>query len=266
MIRIFYFSGTGNTLWSARKIAETIGGDCELHNTGTEAYLETITIEADAVVLLFPSYAYGAPVIVRRFVKKAVFKTPYIACFVTFGTTPGGALAEIARILRPKYRGGCYYGRIPAVENYTAIFGPPKANITGRRLALQREATRAAARAVMARQTNRVQTFRPLSSFVSLLFSLGVKIFYRYYRVAPDCDGCGICEKLCPVAAIVIQNKRPVFSGKCEHCQGCLAWCPRQAVQFWRLVSGVPRYHHPEITQADMARRFPAWRTSGPLA
>ncbi|MCL2319399.1 MAG: EFR1 family ferrodoxin [Treponema sp.] len=254
LTKICYFSGTGNTLWSAKKIAALIGGECDLVNIGMEAQKDTITIEADAVVLLFPAYAYGAPLAVRKFLEKAAIKTPYFAAFVTYGTSPGGALAEVARLVRRKEIGVVYFGRIPAVENYIAIFGPQKPKTIERRLGMQTSTTEEAARCVRERRTNRINTFRPLSAFVSLLFSLGVKIFYKWYTVSDKCNGCDICEKVCPVKAITMKDGRPVFSNKCEHCQGCLNWCPQKAIQFVRLKSDTPRYHHPEIKEADIFR------------
>jgi len=254
VIKFCYFSGTGNTLWSAKKIAQQCGEEYELINIGLEAYKDEVTLEADAVVLLFPAYAYGAPLVVHSFAKKAVFKTPYIALFVTHGTVPGGALAEICRILSRKNTAVSYCGRIPTVENYIAIFGPPKADVTERRLGLQRKATDEAVTSLVQRRTNRILTFRPLSAFVSLLFSLGVKVFYKKFGLSSDCDGCGVCEKVCPVSAIVMRNGKPEFSKRCEHCQGCLNWCPQRAISFARVKFGSPRYHHPEISIADISR------------
>jgi ferredoxin len=253
LTKICYFSGTGNTLWSAKKIADMIGGAYELVNIGAAAQKNSV-IEADAVVLLFPSYAYGLPLVVRRFVQNAVFKTPYIAAFVTFGSSPGGTLAALRRILKQKDIEAVYYGRIPAVENYIAIFGPPKEKVTRRRLAIQRQTTEEAARCVIERRVNTVNTFRPLSVFIAWLFSKGVKIFYKRYHVSDECNGCGICEEVCPVSCIVMRDSRPQFSDKCEHCNGCFNWCPLKAIHFGRLKSGTPRYHHPEITVSDMLR------------
>jgi len=252
MTKIYYFSGTGNSLWSAKKIAEIIAGECEMLNIGAEALKDKITVEADAVILVFPSYAYGLPIIVSRFIRNAVFKTPYLAAFVTYGSSPGGTLAAARGFLKRKYKGGVFFGRIPAVENYIAIFGPPKANTTRKRLAMQRDATDQAARAVIERRTNKIHTIHPLSAFISLLFSLGVKIFYKTYKVADDCGGCGICVKICPVSCITMVNNRPQFSGKCEHCNGCLNWCPQKAIHFGRLKSDTARYHHPEISINDI--------------
>ena len=254
MTKYCYFSGTGNSLWSAKKIAELVGGEYELINIGIEVQKEKPVIEADAVVLLFPAYAYGAPVIVRKFTRKAVFKADYIAVFATVGSHPGGAMAEVYKILKRKKMNASYCGRIPAVENYIPIFGSPKPEKLESRLRMQREATEEAARCVMERRNNSINTFRPFSAFVSMLFFLATKIFFKWYRVTNECNGCGICEKLCPVSAITMRNNKPAFSKKCQHCQGCINWCPRRAILFGTIKPNTVRYHHPEIGIAEISR------------
>ena len=231
------------------------GEKCGLVNIGAEIQKNEIAIEieADAIVLLFPAYAYGAPIAVRNFVKRAVFKTGYIASFVTFGTSPGGALAEVCRILRRRKIKSVFSGRIPAVENYIAIFGPQSEKTIEKRVQMQRTATDEAVRIITGRKTNRISTFRPFSGFVSALFSLGIKLFYKWYRVNADCNGCEMCAKICPVSAIAMSSGKPVFSKKCEHCQGCINWCPKQAIEFARVKSGTQHYHHPEVNINDMS-------------
>jgi ferredoxin len=253
LTKIYYFSGTGNSLWSAKRTAQLIGG-CELYNIGVEAQKKEIVIEAEKIILIFPSYAYGLPLIVRRFMKNAVFKTPYIAALVTYGSSPGGTLAALSRILKRKHSGVSFFGRIPAPENYLAIFGVLKTKKLERRLFLQRQATEEAALCINAGKGNRVNTFRPFSAMVSLLFSIGVKILYKFYRISAVCNGCGICKEICPVSAIVMKDERPVFTGKCEHCQGCVDMCPLRAIQFGRVKFGSMGYRHPDVSVSELAR------------
>jgi len=271
MTKIYYFSGTGNSLWSAKKIAQILGDsgeECQLFNIGAMYAKEQLKqpqngeliIQADAVVLVYPSYAFGLPLVVRDFVKKAEFKANnanglYLASFVTYGSTPLGTQGIMRRILKKKKIDNMFFGKIPAVENYLAMFGAPDKQTIEKRSEMQRKATEQAARSVIERKTNRVSTFCPFSTFVVWLFYFGIKIFYKYYRVSDNCSGCAVCEKVCPVSAITMKNSHPQFSSKCQNCQGCVNICPSRAIQFGRVKFGTPGYCHPEIRIGELGAR-----------
>jgi len=268
MTKIFYFSATGNSLWSAKKIACNITSanpsqECELINIGAYAHDDNeIVIEADAVVFVFPSFAYGMPRVMRKFVKKAQFKTPYLAAFVTFGSSPRGTLGSLRRILKKIYAGKMFFGKIPATENYLAIFGTPEVDTIRQRCEMQADATEEASRSVIERKENKVSLFYPLSFLVYCLFSLGIKLFYKFYRISGKCSGCGLCEKICPVSAVImkerkskgVSRKQPHFTSKCEHCQGCVNLCPLRAIQFARVRFGTRGYRHPEININELIK------------
>jgi len=252
MTKIYYFSATGNSLWTAKKIAAAIGESSQLYNIGTEINNNYKIIEADAVIFVYPSYGYGLPVVVHRFVENVVFKTPYVASLVTYGSSPRGTQGVMKRILRNKRVGKMFFASIPAVENYLVLFGTPDEKTIEKRCGMQAKATEEAIRSIIERKVNSVNTFAPFSVFVSWLFSLGIKIFYKYYRIGNDCNGCSICEKVCPVGKIVMKDGRPVFFPGCEHCQACVNLCPRRAIQFGRVKFGTPGYKHPEIDINDL--------------
>ena len=280
MTKIFYFSATGNSLWSAKKIAHNISADnptekYELVNIGKAAYDGSFAnddlkissgkkqkhlIEADAVIFVFPSFAYGMPRVMRQFVKNAEFKASYVAALVTYGSSPGGTLGGLRRILRKKNISKMFFGKIPAVENYLAIFGTPGEETIKKRSEAQKRVTDDLSRLIIERKENKVSSFYPLSFFVYCLFTLGIKIFYRFYQVSDKCAGCGVCEKICPVSAIVMKTKKgasvkqPRFTSRCEHCQGCVNLCPLRAIQFARARFGSRGYRHPEISINELIK------------
>jgi ferredoxin len=264
MTKIYYFSGTGNTLWSAKRIAELLGG-CELFNIGAEIRKSQETIEAERIIFLFPAYAYQSPLLVRRFLIRTEIRSSYIAAIVTFGTDPGGALAEVHRILSRKKITASFFGSIPSVENYIPIFGPPQEQKKKERLAMQRNATKEMAWMLSTQHTNRIWPVRPFSMCVSSLFRLAKPLFVKGFKVTAECNGCGICVAVCPAGNIAMKGRQPVFFPQCEHCQACLNWCPRRAIRYIRLKPDTPRYHHPEVGLAEMfCRAAPSSNTSIP--
>jgi ferredoxin len=271
--KIYYFSGTGNTLWSAKKIAGYLSQTqspagfeensdpaaakpvpAELFNMGRLMRQAPAPIEADRVIFMFPSYAYQMPLLVRRFIIRSEIRSSYIAGLVTYGSDPGGTLAELYRILKRKNLSLSFSGRIPSVENYIPIFGSPGEEAKKKRLLLQDRATEEAARAIGAGKTNSPWKIRPLSVFGSSLFRLGLEknVFVKGFRLEAECNGCGICGRICPGGAIVMEKGKPVFSGGCEQCQACLNWCPRQSISFLRLRHNSNRYHHPGVCVEEM--------------
>jgi ferredoxin len=272
--KIYYFSGTGNTLWSAKKIAGYLGQSrnpadfeenpdlpaaakpvpAELFSISRLMRQAPVPIEADRVIFMFPSYAYQMPLLVRRFIIRREIRSPYIAALVTYGSDPGGTLAELYRILKRKNLSLSFSGRIPSVENFIPIFGPPGEAAKKRRLLLQERATEEAARAILAGKTNSPWRIRPLSIFVSSLFRLGLRknVFVKGFKLGAGCNGCGLCGKICPGKAIVMEKGKPVFSEGCEQCQACLNWCPRRSISFLRLRGDTERYHHPGVSVEEM--------------
>lgn len=90
------------------------------------------------------------------------------------------------------------------------------------------------------------------------------------FYVSDACMGCETCRKVCPCNNITVSGKRPVWNHRCEGCNACVVYCPTKAIQFRapdayvkldNIITrrlGLPekrtRYHHPDVTAADLAK------------
>lgn len=52
----------------------------------------------------------------------------------------------------------------------------------------------------------------------------------RTIKANDNCNGCGLCEKICSCGNIVINNNKPQFNFKCNFCMACLYDCPNKAL------------------------------------
>ena len=62
--------------------------------------------------------------------------------------------------------------------------------------------------------------------------------------VTEKCNGCGLCQKLCPTNNITMKDGKAVRGRNCIACTACANWCPPYAIKS-RMLKG--QYRHPEV-------------------
>ncbi len=252
---IFYFSGTGNSLAAAKDLAARL--ECrEVYNIASFSRNRRIFAGYDRVIVVYPSYAYGMPLMVRHFFRAAEFKPgSYIAALVTYGSRQGGALSEAKRLL--KRRGGklSYARGIPAVENFIPIFGSPSEKVLSTRTAAQDGAVAEIAAEIEAGKQQDIPGVNVLSRMVSALFRFARPLIIKFYHIEETCTGCGLCERVCPAHAIKVEGGLPRFSNNCELCQACINWCPQRAISFARVNPETARYTNKNVKVREFLLR-----------
>jgi ferredoxin len=277
---IYYFSGTGNSLHVARELQARLP-DAGLTPIVSLLHGGAIRAGADAVGLVFPNFCLSIPIPVHDFLRRADLSAArYIFAICTRGGSQSEAFEYIDRLL--KKQGRTLDARIDINMPWNHPMG--KENLPG----LNTEERLARLEAAMQDQLDafgqRVaarEAYRPtseadyaLSSGMNVFdavvsrplnYKLHVFMYQDLVRFYGDetCNGCGICERVCPNGKIAIADKKPVWKKdvKCYACFACINFCPRQAIQIesrFPIQSYTPvngRYHHASVTYKDIARQ-----------
>lgn len=286
---IYYFTGTGNSLAAARKLAGALHADllpiCSAVNQSE------ITPEAECVGIVFPVYNHRVPYIVKRFAGRLTgLGGKYLFAVGTYGNNPCAALEYLAKQLAA--RGGSlacgwgvkmpynYINPAPGLSGLAKPFVLRETSSEEQRLLLAQAQTKldAIGRAVLCRETGVLETdfawLEHTVDFLRLRDTLQKRVWLKVagykgktalnqmesvtlmdcgFAINDRCARCGVCAGLCPIGNIRIGPGGPEWRHTCEQCFACLHWCPRGAIEFGAGTVGRKRYHHPEITLADMA-------------
>ena len=258
--RIYYFSGTGNSLATARAIGGALG-ECELIPVAQAiASPELLECGQEVVGLVTPNYYMGLPVIVSNFLKKASFKNAkYLFIVVTSGHDFGIVISQAQQIFKEKGNRLDYGAYLVMPDNYLPFFNIPPAKAekilkkSGVKLGRICKDIQASARKISEKTLLLGPKLRKFNENQSLKYPELDKNFL----VDDTCTSCGTCKRVCPVKNIEMEGKRPKWLHHCEQCFACVHFCPVAAIQYGKETAGKHRYHHPEITAEDIANQKP---------
>ena len=200
---VLYFTGTGNSRYLARRIAE--GLEMPLYDlnacikAGDTAPVQT----GRDVVLVTPTYAWRIPRVVSEWLGKTALTGAERIWFVMdCGSEIGNAAGynrQLAAQKRLQYMGTA---QIIMPENYIAMFNAPQKE-QARSIVEQAEP---ALQKVLT-QLRAGQEFPPPRETLYDRFMSGPvnPVFYRFFvkadafRATDACTGCGLCERICPM-------------------------------------------------------------------
>ena len=258
---IFYFTGTGNSLYVARKIQEKIGGKLiDIAISLNEKKFNYKVEKGEKVGIVFPVYYWGLPTIVSEFIKELKLETdetPFIYTVITCASLTRNADKYLAKLLKSKdlQLNSSYSVKMPTNYtsmhpiNYVISINPPKKEDISSSLDL---AENQIEKLIESIKNNEKGYFTKHSSIE--FFSFFVYMLYGIFRKTKkfytnkECKNCGQCERICSSQVINMKNGKPEWTEReCSHCTSCINRCPSRAIEYGNSTKKQERYVNPNV-------------------
>lgn len=254
---IFYFTGTGNSLWAARGIGEKLNQSVE--NIMKYKDEKKISCDDDVIGFVFPTYMGDLPWIAKEFLMKLTVKSDCYAFAVMTSNNGKSGVSfkslDQALALSGAHLSACFDLQMPG----NCLISSEKQNQDRLQKAPKRLDN--IILSIQDRKKNFTSDGKlPKEDYVTSSYFYGEHSIKRLtlmknFAVTKNCNGCGLCADVCPVNNIRIADGRAIHGHNCAACYACLHWCPKNATLL--KVPGLkhrPQYHHPKVTLADISR------------
>ena len=248
---VLCFSGTGNSRYIARHIAEALQDEIVDLNAKIKTNDYSRVQTGHDVIVVTPTYAWRIPRIVSEWISKIELIGAERVWFVMdCGGEIGNAAKYNRRLAEQKHLHYMGTAQIVMPENYIAMFGAPEVEEARRIVENAEPAIETAIAHIRAGKPFPV----PRNNLYDRVMSGPVNsVFYQFFVKAAAfhaddaCIGCGQCVKNCPMNNIRLENRKPIWGKSCTHCMACICYCPVEAIEYGKKSVGKPRYHFEQL-------------------
>ncbi len=225
-MKIFYFTGTGNSLY----IAKRFGG--ELYSIPQVLKGKDNIYEDEKIGLIFPTYGFSIPTIVREFIEKITLKSPYIFAIMTCGNNCGDATKYFASFAKKHNINVQYSNSITMVGNHIPLVDIEKEKSLDKNIDANINQ--------LIKDVSNNRNYINSGMIVGPILRNAIKIVKKVnsmdnpanFSVNEDCIKCSTCIKVCPRANVSFNESKEIVFGKhCESCLSCVNNCPKKAIQ-----------------------------------
>ncbi|MEW9096600.1 MAG: EFR1 family ferrodoxin [Clostridiaceae bacterium] len=256
--KIFYFSGSGNSLKVAKDISSKLGNTQLIFIP--KALKEGINLECERIGIVFPVYAWGVPRIVVDFLEK-IKTNKYVFTVITYGDLGGRTIKQTKNILKNNgTKLNAAFG-ITMPDNYIPMFNTISEEKQKEIFKTEEEKIKSICSIIKNNEDYNEEEKSPLIGNIlsKAVYPMAIKHFKKCdknFWVNEKCLKCSICHMVCPRKNIIMKDGKPTWNGDCEACMACIHWCPPKAIEYGKKSKDKKRYTNPYIKLEEMIENY----------
>ncbi len=245
-------------MYIAKKLKQMLE-DCELIPIASLINQDSISATSEKVGFVFPVYSWSLPKIVYDFIEKIdLSNTKYIFAVTTMGGFSKQYVAPVLiKLLKPKskeldvaYNIRIFSNNIWGSKRINPVPSKEKADKRIKNGVLKLEKIAEIIRNNQKDKIKENSKYPMKNSYFSFINEVNT-MDEKYYS-DENCNGCGMCIKMCPVGNIRLVDEKPEWQHKCQMCTMCLHYCPQKAIQWGEYTLDRGRYNHPYIKLKEL--------------
>lgn len=256
-ITIFYYTGTGNSLWIARTLARELGS---AQVVSVVSWKERPSpVDTPVIVLVFPVHIWGVPKRILDFLDHMRSMSPaYIFAIANNAGQVSNTLVQLHKAMASRGLTLASGWSVILPSNYIPWGGPGSPEKQLQHFDTARRKIAVIAKEISRRKVQPVEK-GPLWQRILLTWMYNLSLPHvhqldKNFWADERCNNCGLCVKVCPSHNIVMEEGRLTWQNRCEQCLACIQWCPEEALQYGQKTPRYPRYHHPEVKFKDLLK------------
>jgi ferredoxin len=256
-MKVFYFSGTGNSFYVAKKIAAA-NPQSEIISIPSFLKEDKKRLENDEIVIVSPLYFYGIAPVVLRFLEELEFENiQYFSAIFTAEFPNGLAINELKKICRQKGMPlhSCAYIKMPTnyvIKSKMPVPASVEPALTRADQKIEKLAGIIKNRGTYLERDLRIYAFITGAEKYHRQWQLDFPQFDSKFLCTAACTACKLCEKNCPVGNITV-TQQAHWEGHCAACLRCINICPQKAIQYARATEDKGRYFNPRIRIKELS-------------
>jgi len=251
---LIVFSGTGNTLFLAKMLQQSIG-DIDIiqlkKNTNTPIFTNY-----QSIGFLTPLYYYKVPLIVKRFIENSELpKDKYYFTLVSRGVNPeGAAIKQIQTILKKKCIKLQFGKYITMPMNDITFYKPAKHNIESKLDNITKTLDEVIYYIKNKKEYIETEPLAFIAPLINGFLFRNSQYHDKYFNLdSLKCTKCDLCASICPMKNIIL-NPEPTWNHNCEMCLRCYHYCPQYAISYKKVNANLHRYNNPRILISELVK------------